>query len=334
MLDGMALIVLIVILALLFDFTNGWNDSANAIATIIATRGLKPIYAVLLAAVLNLVGAFAFTAVAKMIGGGIIKSEGITLAVVVAILVGGIIWNTGMTLIGMPISASHALIGGIIGAGVAHGGFQLIIASGVYKVLLAMLFSPVIGAFLSFLLMKIFNFIFANYSPSKVKKLFRRLQLLSVSWLAFSHGTSDAQKSMGIIMMGLVAGGYVASMDEPIPFWVILACGLAMALGTAIGGKKVITTMGMRLSKLEPINGFSAEVATSLILTFVARIGIPVSSTHTITGSVIGVGLANRVNSVRWGLAGKIVYAWVFTLPGTAIISFLVYKLLQLFGLY
>ncbi len=330
--DGLILIILVVFLALLFDFTNGWNDSANAVATIIATRVLKPAYAVALAAVLNLAGAFAFTAVARMIGEGIIDPHLINLQVVIAILIGGIFWNVLMTLMGLPVSASHALIGGIVGAAAAFGGFDMLIAGGIYKVLVAMLISPIIGAMLSFLLMKLLQFLFAKGSPSKVKQLFSNLQLLSVSFMSFSHGTSDAQKAMGVIMMGLVSGGYVASMDKTIPAWVILSCGLAMGLGTAFGGRKVITTMGMKLSKLEPIHGFSAETSAALILTFVARLGIPVSSTHTITGSIIGVGMANRASSVRWGIAGKIVYAWIFTLPGTALVSFLVYKLFELLG--
>lgn len=333
MLDAFTLIIIITVLALLFDFTNGWNDSANAIATVIATRVLKPIYAVILAAVLNLTGAFAFTAVAKTIGKGIVDPSNINLVVIIAILIGGIIWNTMMTIIGLPISASHALIGGIVGASVAYGGFGILIYKGIYLILLAMLISPVIGAVFSFLLMKLLNLLVGKKSPSKVKKSFSILQLLSVSFMAFSHGASDAQKAMGIIMMGLVSGGFVASMDEPIPKWVILACGLAMALGTAIGGKKVIRTMGMRLSKLEPIHGFAAETASAIILTFVAKFGVPVSSTHTITGSIIGVGISNRFKAVRWGVAGKIVYAWILTLPGTAVISYLVFKLLNLFGL-
>jgi len=333
MLDATALIILVVALALIFDFTNGWNDSANAIATVVATRVLKPLTAVLLAAFFNLVGALAFEAVAKTIGGGLVDPSNITLVVIVAILIGGIIWNTAMTLIGMPISASHSLIGGIIGAAVAHGGFSIIIAGGVCKVILAMLVSPLLGASLSLLLMKMFNLICARRSPSKVKRMFGRLQLFSVSFLAFSHGSSDAQKAMGIIMMGLVAGQFIGGMDEPIPLWVKLSCAFMIAAGTAIGGWKVIRTMGMRLSKLESIHGFAAETASAIILTTVAKIGVPVSSTHTITGAIIGVGLSQRFKSVRWGVAGKIVYAWIFTLPGTAVISFLTYKLLAVIGL-
>lgn len=333
MLDASTLIFLIVALALLFDFTNGWNDSANAIATVVATRVLKPLTAVLLAAIFNLIGALAFEAVAKTIGGGLVDPANITLVVIIAILIGGIAWNTTMTLIGMPISASHSLIGGIIGAAVAHGGFAIIIAGGVYKVLLAMLISPLLGATMALLFMKLLNALVGRRSPSKVKKTFSWLQLGSVALLSFSHGSSDAQKAMGIIMMGLVAGQYIGSMDEPIPLWVKLSCAIMIAAGTAVGGWKVIRTMGMRLSKLEPIHGFAAETAAAIILTTVAKVGIPVSSTHTITGAIIGVGLSQRFKSVRWGVAGKIVYAWIFTLPGTALISFVMYKLLVALGL-
>ncbi len=334
MLDGMTLIIIVIALALLFDFTNGWNDSANAIATVVGTRVLKPLHAVLLAAVLNMAGAFAFTAVAKMIGKGIVNPEHINLVVIIALLVGSIIWNVAMTLIGLPISASHSLIGGIIGAAVAHGGFSILIASGIYKVLLAMLVSPILGAVIAYLFMKLLNRLFGQTSPTKVKSLFSKLQIVSVSWMAFSHGSSDAQKAMGIIMMALVAGGYGGlTMEDDIPTWVIFSCGFVIALGTAIGGWKVIRTMGMRLSKLEPIHGFAAETAAAIILTTVSKIGVPVSSTHTITGSIIGVGLSHRFSSVRWGVAGKIVFAWIFTLPGTAIMAFVTYKLLSAFGL-
>ena len=334
MLDGMVLIIIVITLALIFDFTNGWNDSANAIATVIATRVLKPLHAVMLAAVLNMAGAFAFTAVAKMISTGIVNPDYINLYVVVALLIGSIIWNIAMTLIGLPISASHSLIGAIIGAAVAHGGFGIIIAGGVYKVLLAMLISPLLGALIAYTIMKILYALFGQVSPSKVKQLFGKLQIVSVSWMAFSHGSSDAQKAMGVIMMALVAGGFGGiTMEDPIPVWVIFSCGMMIALGTAVGGWKVIRTMGMRLSKLESIHGFAAETAAAIILTTVSKIGVPVSSTHTITGSIIGVGLSNRFNSVRWGVAGKIIFAWIFTLPGTGLMAFLVYKLLVVLGI-
>ncbi|CAM3397228.1 inorganic phosphate transporter [Marinicrinis lubricantis] len=331
MVEGLSLIVIIIIvLALLFDFTNGWNDSANAIATVVGTRVLKPYQAVLLAAVLNLVGAFAFTAVAKMISKGIVNPDSITLLVVVSLLIASIIWNIIMTMVGMPISASHSLIGAMVGASVSYGGFDVLVSGGLIKVLIGLLVSPVLGALFAFVIMKILQLIAGNLSPSKVKRSFNILQLLSVSFMAFSHGASDAQKAMGIIMLALVAGNVGGlTMESDIPFWVITSCGLAIALGTAIGGKKVIATMGTKLTKLESIHGFAAETAAAIILTGVAKIGLPVSSTHTITGSIIGVGLSNRVNSVRWNVAGKIVYAWVLTLPGTAIMAFLIYQLLQ-----
>lgn len=332
MVDVFVLTVIVIAMALIFDFTNGWNDSANAIATVVATRVMKPLHAVLLAAVLNMVGAFAFTAVAKMIYSGFVNPGEIdNLYVVMALLVGSILWNVVMTLLGLPISASHSLIGGILGAAVAYGGFGILIVGGIVKVLVAMLVSPLLGALLALLLMKLLNRIVANRPPSKVKKAFGILQIVSVSFMAFSHGTNDAQKAMGIIMMALVIGGYAAA-DADIPLWVIASAGFMIALGTAMGGWKVIKTLGMRLSKLEPIHGFAAETAAAAILTTVSRIGVPVSSTHTITGAIIGVGLSRRVKSVRWGIAGKIVYAWIFTLPGTAVLAFLTYKLIEILG--
>lgn len=327
--DPLWLIVLVVALALIFDFTNGWNDSANAIATVVGTRTLTPTKAVLMAAVLNLAGAFFSTAVAKTIGKDIVDPDLITQMVIVATLIAAITWNTVMTLLGLPISASHGLIGSLIGAAVAFNGFAVLKIKGIIIILVAMFLSPLLGALLGFLLMKGIRSWFRNHTPSRVKRLFRPLQIISAAFMSFSHGTSDAQKAMGIIVMALIAGGYWSGED--IPFWVILSAGLAMALGTAIGGWRVIRTMGVRLSKLETPHGFAAETSAALLLTTVAKIGVPVSTTHTITGAIIGVGSAERLRGVRWGIAGKILYAWIFTLPGTAVMSFVVYKVLSIF---
>jgi len=327
MLDPMVLLVLVVVLALFFDFTNGWNDSANAIATVVGTRTLTPMKAVILAAILNLAGAFFSTAVAKTIGGDIVDPHGVTQLVIVATLIVATLWNAVMTLLGLPISASHALFGSLIGAAVAYSGIDVLQTKGLTKIFLAMILSPLLGGVLAYVLMKLIKNLFANVSPSRVKRIFRPLQIFSASFMAFSHGTSDAQKAMGIITLALVAGGVQDSLE--VPFWVILASGLAMATGTAAGGWRVIKTMGLRLSHLETPHGFAAETAASLLLTTVAKIGIPVSTTHTITGAIVGVGAAERLRSVRWGIAGKILYAWIFTLPCTAVAGFVVYKLLS-----
>ncbi|SMO85640.1 inorganic phosphate transporter [Melghirimyces algeriensis] len=327
MLDPTVLIVLVVLLALIFDFTNGWNDSANAIATVVGTRTLTPTKAVLLAAVLNLAGAFFSTAVAKTIGKDIVDPNHVTQMVIVATLMASIIWNTVMTILGLPVSASHGLIGSLVGAAVAYKGFAIVKTSGVTMVLVALLVSPLLGGLMAWGLMKLIRGIFRNRPPSKVKRLFHPLQILSASFMAFSHGTSDAQKAMGIITLALFAGGFVDSIE--IPFWVILSAGLAMALGTAVGGWRVIKTLGMRLNHLDTPHGFAAETAAALLLTTIAKVGIPVSTTHTITGSIIGVGAAERLKGVRWGIAGKIMYAWIFTLPGTALMSWLIYQVLR-----
>jgi PiT family inorganic phosphate transporter len=327
MLDPFVLIVFVVVLALIFDFTNGWNDSANAVATVIGTRTLTPMKAVLMAAVLNLAGAFFSTAVAKMIGEGIVDPHNVTLLVIAATLISATLWNTFMTLFGLPVSASHGLMGSLIGAAFAFKGLAVIKMSGVILILAAMLLSPLLGGLVAYGLMKGIRVWFGNQPPSRVKRIFRPLQVFSAGFMAFSHGTSDAQKVMGIITLALVAGGFQTSVE--VPFWVIVSSGLVMALGTAYGGWRVIKTLGMRLNHLETPHGFSAETAAALLLTTVARIGVPVSTTHTITGAIIGVGLSHRAKGVRWGIAGKIVYAWVFTLPGTALMAYVMYQVLH-----
>ncbi len=324
--DPQWLILLVVVCALVFDFTNGWNDAANSIATVVGTRVLTPFQAVALAAVLNVIGAFFSTAVAKAIGKDLVDPAQVNQVVILATLVAGISWNTIMTLIGMPISASHALIGGLLGAALAKGGWVIIKVGGIRTVLIAMLLSPVLGALMGFLLMKLIFLLFRNQAPATVNPWFKRLQLLSVAFVSFSHGTSDAQKVMGVITLALFAGGYLP--DISVPTWVVFASAGAMGLGTLVGGWGVIKTLGMRMLKLQPVHGFAAETAAATFLTIVSRIGIPVSSTHTITGSIIGVGLARRAGAVQWGVTNKIVYAWVLTLPGCALVSWIAYHLL------
>lgn len=318
----------VVAFALIFDFTNGWNDAANSIATVVSTRVLSPLQAVLLAAALNVVGAFYSDAVARTIGGGLVDPTQVNQLVILATLAASITWNTVMTLVGLPISASHALIGGLIGGAVAKGGWAIIDANGILTVLLAMFLSPLVGAALGWLFMQIINFLMRNQAPASVTAWFKRLQLLSVAFVSFSHGSGDAQKVMGIITLALFAGGHVS--DLSVPSWVVISAAAAMGLGTMIGGWGVIKTLGMKMLRLQPVHGFAAETAAASILTFAAGVGIPVSSTHTITGSIIGVGLAKRTGAVRWGVANKILYAWILTLPGCAAMAWVVYKLLAL----
>jgi PiT family inorganic phosphate transporter len=324
------LVVFVVILALVFDFTNGWHDTANAIATVVGTRTLSPTKAIIMAAILNLIGALFFTEVAKAIGKDIVDAKNISLLVLVAALLSVILWNITTVLMGLPTSSSHALIGSLIGAAIAFKGVGILKINGILVILLGLVLSPVLGALLSFIIIKLIRAFFRNKQPSKVKRSFRPLQLFSAAFMAFSHGASDAQKAMGIIAMALLAGGYYTEFT--VPFWVMISCGLAMALGTAAGGRKIIQTMGSRLSRLDTPQGFAAETGAAILLTTIAKIGIPVSTTHTITGAIIGVGVADRIRSVRWSIATKIVYAWILTLPVTAIIAFLLFKLFILFG--
>jgi PiT family inorganic phosphate transporter len=318
-------IILIVLLALLFDICNGWNDSANAIATVVSTRVLTPTKAVLLAGGMNILGAFFTTAVAKTIGKDVVDPRAVTEVVVAAALFSGFAWNTAMTKIGLPVSASHALIGGLIGSSVAYGGIGILNASGLIKIFSSLLVSPILGIIFGFFLMKMILKFFGTLPSGTVNKYFGRLQLLSSGFMAFSHGSNDAQKVMGIITLSLVSGGYLNSVD--VPFWVILICALAMGLGTALGGWKVIKTMGVHMLKLEPVHGFAAETSATAIILGASHFGLPVSTTHVIATAIMGVGATKRLSAVRWGIAGKIVLAWIFTLPACALLAWLLCKI-------
>ena len=318
-------IILIVILAILFDISNGWNDSANAIATVVSTRVLTPTKAVLLAAGMNILGAFLTTAVAKTIGKDVVDPKAVTEVVVAAALFSGFAWNTAMTKLGLPVSASHALIGGLIGSSVAYGGIGILNASGLIKIFSSLLVSPILGIVFGFFLMKMILKFFGTVPSGIVNKYFGRLQLLSSGFMAFSHGSNDAQKVMGIITLSLVSGGYLNSVD--VPFWVILICALAMGLGTAFGGWKVIKTMGVHMLKLEPVHGFAAETSATAIILGASHFGLPVSTTHVIATAIMGVGATKRLSAVRWGIAGKIVLAWVFTLPACSLLAWLICKI-------
>jgi len=330
MVDPTVVLILVVALALLFDFSNGWHDSANAIATVVSTHVLSPGQAVLLAAVLNIAGAFMSTAVAKMIGGGIVEASLINQFTVIAALVGAITWNLFTLILGLPTSSSHALIGGIIGGALAQSGWAAVKLSGLRTVLEALLMSPLLGFILGYF------FILAIYwSAFRVQRglanlSFRRLQLVSAGLMAFSHGANDAQKAMGIITLALVSAGQLDQMV--VPRWVILSCAVAMGLGTAAGGWRIIRTLGMRIMKLEPVHGFAAETSAALILLGTAHFGMPVSTTHTITSSIMGVGAVTRLSAVRWGVTLRIVYAWIFTLPGAGLVAYGVNLILQSLG--
>ena len=319
------MLVLVVVLALLFDFSNGWHDSANAIATVVSTRVLGPLAAVLLAAVLNVAGAFMSTAVAKMIGKGIVDPGAITQAVVASALGGAILWNLFTLSLGLPSSSSHALIGGLLGASLLHGGLEVVKLSGLRKVLEAMVVSPLFGFLIAFSLMVVIFWIFFRTPRGTATRLFGRLQLVSASFMALSHGANDAQKAMGIITLALLSAGLITTVE--VPTWVIVSCALAMGLGTAVGGWKIIRTLGMRIVKLEPVHGFAAETGAAAVLMTTAYIGLPVSTTHTITSSIMGVGAVRRLSAVRWGVTARILSAWIFTLPGAALLAACLYLL-------
>ncbi len=324
------LVIFTIIVAVLFDISNGWNDSANAIATVVSTRVLSPIIAVLLAAAMNIAGAFATTAVAKTIGKNVVDPSAIVSVVVVSALLAGFLWNWGMTWLGMPVSASHALIGSLMGAAMAHGGVAALNIAGLKKILLALLISPPLGMLIGYILMMSILKLFGTFSPGQLNKHFGRLQILSSSFMAFGHGSNDAQKVMGIITLALFSGGYIQNIE--VPFWVILICALAMGLGTALGGWKVIRTVGVNMLKLEPVHGFAAETAASAVIMGSSLSGMPVSTTHVITSSIMGVGATKRLSAVRWGVAGKIVMAWIFTLPACFLTAFGIFLILKGLG--
>ncbi|HTP04580.1 MAG TPA: inorganic phosphate transporter [Nitrospirota bacterium] len=307
------ILILIIILAVFFDVANGWHDCANAIATVVSTKVLSPMMAVILAAGMNIFGAFISTAVAKTIGTGIVDPTAVTDVVIISALLSAILWNIITILMGLPVSSSHALFGGIAGAAMAHGGSSILNIGGTIKILTSLLISPIFGMICGYLFMKLILKLFGQLGPGAISKYFGRLQILSSAFMAFGHGSNDAQKSMGIITMALVSGGVIKSMD--VPKWVILICALAMGFGTLFGGWKIIKTLGVKMLKLEPIHGFAAETSSAAIIIASSHFGLPVSTTHVVSSAILGVGATKRLSAVRWGIAGKIVMAWVLTLP-------------------
>ncbi|HEX6692829.1 MAG TPA: inorganic phosphate transporter [Burkholderiales bacterium] len=314
-------VVALVMVALVFDFMNGFHDAANSIATVVSTRVLKPYQAVMLAAFFNFVAVFVFhLSVASTVGKGIVDQGIIDHYVVFGALTGAIIWNLITWYYGIPSSSSHALIGGIVGAGVAKAGTWALIPAGILKTVAFIFISPFIGFLLGALLLLAISWLFRRSTPSRVDRLFRRLQLVSSSMYSLGHGGNDAQKTIGIIWMLLIAAGYTGASD-PVPTWVIFACYIAIGLGTLFGGWRIVKTMGQRITKIRPVGGFCAELSGSVALFLATGLGIPVSTTHTITGSIVGVGAAQSVSAVRWGVAGDLLWAWVLTIPCSAFMA-------------
>jgi PiT family inorganic phosphate transporter len=309
-------LVAVIAVALFFDFTNGFHDAANAIATSVSTRALSPRVAVVFAAILNFAGALVSVEVAATVATGIVDADAITLDVVLAGVVGAITWNLLTWYIGLPTSSSHSLIGGVLGSAIAANGFDVVLVDGVVeKVLLPSLASPLLGIVLAAAIVLAILWIFRTVRPGIVTRIFRRLQVVSAGFVAFTHGTNDAQKTMGVMTLALIATGHVSAEEFEVPLWVIISAAIAMAAGTYAGGWRIIRTLGQRIVHLEPHQGFAAEAATAAILYTTAHAGFPVSTTHTISGSVLGAGAAQRFSAVRWGIAGNILLAWCFTIP-------------------
>lgn len=310
-----------IITALIFDFVNGFNDAANSVATVIGTRVLRPLQAVLLSAAANFVGPFVFgVAVAATIAKGIVSPEDVTIYMIIGGLAGAISWSSICTFLGLPISNSHSLIGGIIGAGIAGLGFEKLVYGGLTKVLIGIVTSPIAGMIIGLLFASAIITFFAKYRPGVVNRTFGRLQLISSAWFALTHGANDGQKVMGIIVLILISEGLISEFE--VPLWVIFAAASAIALGTFFGGYKVIKTLGIRVARLRPYQGFAAETGGGIILAIFAALGIPASTTHAITGSIMGAGAVRRRFAVRWKIGRQIVMAWLITIPGSAAIAY------------
>jgi len=324
-------LVFLIVVALAFDFMNGFHDAANAIATIVSTRVLRPQWAVAWAAFFNFIAFLIFgVAVAATIGKGIIDPKIVDHYVIFGALVGAISWNVITWYYGIPSSSSHALIGGLGGAAVAKGGMHTLIASGFLKTAAAIVVSPALGFVLGIALMLAVSWVWARSTPRRVDRWFRRLQLVSASLYSIGHGGNDAQKTMGIIWMLLITAGTIGARD-PLPLWVVFACYGTIGLGTLFGGWRIVKTMGQKITKLKPVSGFCAETGGAITLFLATGLGVPVSTTHTITGAIVGVGSAQKVSAVRWGVAGNIVWAWIFTIPCTAFIAAVAWWLAHLF---
>jgi len=326
-----ALVAIVVVVALVFDFVNGFHDAANSIATVVSTRVLSPRYAVMWAAFFNFVAFLVFsTHVANTIGTGVVDPKVIDTTVVFAALAGAITWDLVTWWFGIPSSSSHALIGGLAGAAVAKSGPGVLDFSGLSRIGLSIVLSPFLGLVLGFVLMVMVFWLFRRFTPSRIDSLFRRGQLFSAALYSLGHGGNDAQKTMGIIAVLLYANGFLGP-DFYVPLWVVLACHAAMGLGTLTGGWRIVRTMGLRITKLKPVGGFCAETGGAITLFLATHLGVPVSTTHTITGAIVGVGSVTSLSAVRWGVAGRIVWAWLLTIPCSAVISALTWAVVSRF---
>jgi len=324
---ALGIVVGLVLVALAFDFMNGFHDAANSIATVVSTRVLKPYQAVLLAAFFNFVALFVFqVTVAATVGKGIVDAGIVDHYVVLGALTGAIAWNLITWWYGIPSSSSHALIGGLCGAAVAKAGTSSLIAPGILKTIAFILVAPLMGMVFGAMLMLAVAWLFMRSSPSRVDRWFRRLQLVSASLYSLGHGGNDAQKTAGVIWMLLIAAGYLGAKD-PIPGWVLVSCYVTIGLGTAFGGWRIVKTMGQRITKLKPVGGFCAETGGAAMLFMATGLGIPVSTTHTITGAIVGVGSAQNVSAVRWGIAGDLLWAWILTIPCSAFMAAIAWAL-------
>ncbi|MCJ0764190.1 inorganic phosphate transporter [Variovorax terrae] len=319
-------VVVLVFLALAFDFMNGFHDAANSIATVVSTGVLKPTQAVLFAACFNFIAIFIFhLSVAATVGKGIVHPGVVDVHVVFGALVGAITWNVVTWYYGIPSSSSHALIGGIVGAVIAKAGAGALVAGGIWKTVAFIFVSPLLGFLLGSVMMVAVSWAFRSATPSRVDRWFRRLQLVSAGAYSLGHGGNDAQKTIGIIWMLLIATGYAAAGESTPPLWTIVSCYIAIAAGTMFGGWRIVKTMGQKITKLKPVGGFCAETGGALTLFLATALGIPVSTTHTITGAIVGVGSTQRASAVRWGVAGNIVWAWIFTIPASAFVAAIAY---------
>jgi PiT family inorganic phosphate transporter len=322
-------IIFLIAIALLFDFLNGFHDAANSIATVVVTRTLKPLHAVLLAGIANFLGYFVFgVAIANTVGKGIINSSYVTLTIIFAALLGAIIWNILTWVLGLPTSSSHALIGGLIGSGVAAFGFKIVILTGVLKVFLFIFIAPLLGMIGAMIFTPIVIWIFYKSNRNKTNKWFKRLQLISATFYSLGHGTNDAQKTMGIIALILFSAGITSVFK--VDNWIVFSCQAAIALGTVFGGWRIVKTMGTSITKIRAQEGFCAETSSALVLFGTAHAGIPVSTTHVIAGSIMGVGTVEHAKSVKWVTARKILWAWILTIPLTAIFSALIYSIVHI----
>lgn len=323
---ALIMLVLVIFAALAFDYINGFHDTANAIATCVSTRALSVRSAIFMAAGLNFLGAMISTKVAATIGKGIVDKDNVTQMVVLAGVAGAIIWDLITWYYGLPSSSSHAIIGGLMGSVIAHAGVSALHWSGLKKIILSLIISPILGTVIGFVFMLILFRCFRNSAPHGLNKGFRKLQVLSAAFMAFSHGTADAQKSMGVITMALVSYGAISTFE--VPTWVKIACAIAMGLGTAAGGWRIIKTVGKDFVKLQPVHGFCVETASAGVILGAASFGMPVSTTHIITSTILGVGLSKRITAVNWNVAYRILWAWVLTIPASAAVGFMAYQCL------